>query len=84
MTPPRLLDLLACPRCAAPLEPSDDMLRCRGCGSAFPVLDGIPRLAPGEVAAGQAETAERFGAQWRHFDELHPEFEEEFLGWVTP
>jgi uncharacterized protein YbaR (Trm112 family) len=41
-----LFDILACPQCRGKLEYSDDKqrLRCRACGSRFPIEDGIPIL----------------------------------------
>ena len=44
----------------------------------------MPRLLPDDLLAGQDETAARFGWQWQHFAELHPEFEREFLDWIKP
>ena len=50
-----LLPLLACPDCRGALELEGDdtsaevvggSLRCRACGTAFPIEDGIPRLLP--------------------------------------
>jgi uncharacterized protein YbaR (Trm112 family) len=50
----RLLEILACPACHAPLrvedalpgapEEVDGELLCTGCGRAYPVRDGIPVL----------------------------------------
>ena len=39
-----LLELLRCPLCAGRLGKEGDLLRCAGCGTAFPVEDGIPRM----------------------------------------
>jgi SAM-dependent methyltransferase len=80
----RLLALLACPACGGALTAADDEFRCDGCGRDFPVRRGIPRLLGDEQASGQKQTAERFGWQWQHFRELHPELEREFLDWVHP
>ena len=38
-------DLLACPKCRAPLELGEDHLACRTCANVFRVHDGIPLLA---------------------------------------
>lgn len=35
---------LACPVCLGELRAQEDVLRCTGCGRAYPVLDGIPVL----------------------------------------
>ena len=58
----KLLDLLACPVCKAPLEhrPVDGILVCRAERLAFPIRDGIPvlledqarQMTQTEVAAG--------------------------------
>lgn len=54
----RLLDLLACPVCKAPLEyrQARDELVCRPERLAYPVRDGIPVLLAAE--ARQMELAE--------------------------
>jgi uncharacterized protein YbaR (Trm112 family) len=43
-----LLDLLACPACRGPLSRSADGTRlvCSPCHHAFPVVEGVPILAP--------------------------------------
>ncbi len=86
-----LLRLLACPRCgAAPsVEPGDDPveegeLACTSCGASYPVRRGVPRLLPDALADDQRRTAEAFGWQWRHFVEMHPQYEEQFLEWILP
>ena len=47
----KLLDMLACPICKAPLEhrPSDEALVCRAERLAFPIRDGIPVLLEAEA-----------------------------------
>ncbi len=47
----KLLDMLACPICKAPLEhrPADDVLVCRAERLAFPIRDGIPVLLEDEA-----------------------------------
>jgi len=57
---PRLLQLLRCPICVAPLDVEtfasrDDeivegALRCRKCGAAYPIIDHIPRMLPDDLA----------------------------------
>ena len=41
---PRLLEILVCPACRAPVRPTaaETALECAGCGRAYPVRDGIP------------------------------------------
>lgn len=43
---PKLLELLACPDCHAPLAADDaaSVLACTGCGLRYPVRDDIPVL----------------------------------------
>jgi uncharacterized protein YbaR (Trm112 family) len=41
-----ILDQLACPACSSPLALNPDSLTCTGCGSVYPVVDGIPVLIP--------------------------------------
>src|SRR5206468_11770649 len=57
---PRLLHLLRCPICVAPLDVEtfasrDDeivegALRCRKCGAAYPIINHIPRMLPDDLA----------------------------------
>lgn len=84
---------LACPLCAEPFElvgdgSPDDVetgtLLCTGCGTRWPIRNGVPRLVPPDLVKQQAETAEAFGWQWRHFTEMHREYEAQFLDWVHP
>ena len=45
MTAPRLLELLACPRCGKRLDAATpERLVCVGCGAAYPVRDGVAIL----------------------------------------
>jgi uncharacterized protein YbaR (Trm112 family) len=46
---PQLLQVIVCPQCrqqltAMPTQEAAVSLRCKGCGSEYPVLDGIPIL----------------------------------------
>jgi uncharacterized protein YbaR (Trm112 family) len=38
------LDVMRCPVCRSPLHDGPAALRCRGCGTVYPVEDGIPRM----------------------------------------
>jgi uncharacterized protein YbaR (Trm112 family) len=53
---PRLGDdylaIIRCPRCGGEFDPIEDALDCKACGSAFPVVDGIPVLLPDLDAVG--------------------------------
>lgn len=54
-----LLEILACPKCKAPVVQKDDTLTCTGdtCGLVYPIRDGIPVMLieeatrPGEQAS---------------------------------
>lgn len=46
---PRVRALLVCPRCRGELEDAASGLRCRPCRRLYPVIDGVPRLAPEEA-----------------------------------
>lgn len=39
-----LLQVLACPKCKGGIGLKDRFILCRGCGLAFPVLDGVPDM----------------------------------------
>ena len=54
-------------------------LRCRECGAAFPIVDGIPRLLPADAPAGPAT-----GHSWTEFTEAVPEYESNFLDLLGP
>ncbi len=59
-------------------------LECSGCGAAWPIVGGVPRLVPSDLQLQQRKTAAAFGWQWQHFDEMHNEFEVQFLDWLEP
>jgi SAM-dependent methyltransferase len=89
----RLIDRLACPVCRAALQLDagdggedirEGRLRCGGCAATYPVTSGVPRLLPPDLGADAARTAERFGWEWQRFDEIRPEYETQFRGWITP
>jgi SAM-dependent methyltransferase len=88
----RLLDDLVCPLCSGSLAldgaPETQIERgtmtCTSCGAHWPIQHGIPRLVPPDLSLGQARTASAFGWQWKHFSEMHPEFEAQFLDWIHP
>ena len=42
--PPRVRDLLVCPKCHDALEDRDDGLCCETCGVVYPIENGIPVL----------------------------------------
>jgi SAM-dependent methyltransferase len=90
----RLLDLLACPLCHGRLdlevgrrdgdEVMEGRFECRDCHQGYPLFGGIPRLLPPDIGIEQERTQSAFGWEWRHFVEMHPEYEEQFLDWVHP
>jgi uncharacterized protein YbaR (Trm112 family) len=42
-----IAELLACPACCGGLRLDADKLVCTECGRAYPIVDGIPVLTPG-------------------------------------
>jgi SAM-dependent methyltransferase len=89
---PALLESLACPMSldALRVEPDNQQeyvsgeLVCDGCGARWAIDDAIPVLVPPDLVTQQRKTASSFGWQWQHFDEMHPEFEAQFLDWLSP
>ena len=89
---PRLVKMLACPDCHSDLdldatERSEDeivegTLRCQGCRRTFQITRGIPRMLPQELSSTKKKTARAFGYEWRHFVEMHDEYEMQFLDWI--
>ncbi len=62
MVSARLLSLVSCPGCGAPLRSEERQLRCTACDAAYQVLDDFVDLRP----------LEHFGEQTRYLDEtLH-------------
>lgn len=90
--------LLACPVCHGDLAIANERaverdpdghimtgaLACAGCSAQYPILRGVPRLAPAHSMAGAVETAARFGAEWKIFDHMSSYQEEWLLAWLTP
>jgi uncharacterized protein YbaR (Trm112 family) len=54
-----LLEILACPKCKAPVVESGDAIRCtnKNCGLVYPIRNGIPVMLI-EEAATSAQPAE--------------------------
>lgn len=94
----RLVEFLACPDCRGDLrlggagtpgangasEIAHGTLACDGCGRAFAIERGVPRLLPRGLADVPAEVADGFGWEWNRFDEIRPEYEQQFLDWIHP
>ena len=59
-------------------------LGCAECGRSWTVRDGVPRLVPPDLIDQQRRTAAAFGYEWQYFDEMHREFEAQFLDWLSP
>jgi len=91
----RLLDDLVCSLCQSELDlqreeerPDGEVvtgtLVCRGCGYGYPIVRGVPRMIPGQLAEDKQETAAAFGWQWQEFTEMHDEYRAQFLDWIAP
>ena len=54
---PELLEILACPRCKGPVEPTKDQkwLVCQPCGIKFEVRDDIPIMLLDEASPWEGE-----------------------------
>jgi SAM-dependent methyltransferase len=63
-----MIDLLACPKCHAPLAPGEQTLSCTKCTLTFQVREGIPDFRPAEFAArfatAQAAESEHHEKAW--------------------
>jgi SAM-dependent methyltransferase len=91
---PRLVDLLACPRCAGPLqlktaradgeEVLEGQLACPACAADFPIVAGVPRFIDAEMSEHARRTVDRFGEQWQEFDFVGDYDEQQFLAWIAP
>lgn len=92
----RLLQYLACPKCAAAItiasadkredaEILEGQLACTSCALTWPIVRGVPRFA--SLSKGEedkAATAAGFGWQWQHFTQTDTKYEQQFLGWIAP
>ena len=94
-----IVEFLACPRCAGPLEIDSETisqrsepaeiesgsLNCQPCSLSFPIEGGIPRFVRADWA-GQTDihTGERFGDSWKRFSRLHEKYTQQFFDWVAP
>jgi SAM-dependent methyltransferase len=90
---PALLNWLVCPQCHGALrlhagtdaaEIEDGTLDCLGCGARFPILRGVPRMLPAQLAQDKVRTASAFGYEWTHYTELTDQYRQEFLEWIDP
>ena len=91
----KLLSYIMCPRCSVSFDMQADKvdtggeilkgsLRCGTCQACYPIIDGIPRILPGQTSAEQRATADAFGYEWTHFSQLEDTYELEFLDWIDP
>lgn len=87
---------LVCPTCKCNLivvsDSQDPLLVCTVCSEAFPVVNGIPRLLTKANLHNpirhdqtlEVRTAKSFGFEWTHFSEMYPEWEGNFLDYMSP
>ena len=59
--PGSVLEILVCPSCRSALKEDENGLRCSGCGSFFPRINGLIRFVDTQKYAGT------FGFQWKKF-----------------
>ncbi len=60
-------------------------MACVFCDRRYSILRGIPRFVELEtIERDKAATAENFGWQWQHFNEMDERYEKQFLGWIGP
>lgn len=82
--PQTLLDVLRCPVCRSGFSSEEETLTCAG-GHAFPVVRGIPRLAPdAQLDPERQRTAAAFGYSWTHYPRQNPYTEDQWRDWVVP
>jgi SAM-dependent methyltransferase len=70
----RLQPLLECLSCRHDLTLEPECFQCRGCGSEYPIIDGIPRFVPEQFHSRteqqdtlQEKTKNYFGFEWETF-----------------
>jgi ubiquinone/menaquinone biosynthesis C-methylase UbiE len=88
------LERLRCVECGGRIAPDDAGVRCEGCGSEYPIVDGTLRMLPKGTAlkaphAGAREnlkqrTAESFAYEWSRFGERRPEWKKNFVDYMQP
>lgn len=91
---PALLPYLVCPRCGGALgceplraegdEVLEGTLRCGGCGVAYPLRGGVPRILPATLSRSEERTSTAFGTQWTMLGELSKVFRTEFQSYLEP
>jgi SAM-dependent methyltransferase len=91
---PRLINYLVCPDCGSGLtlrvdiQDDDEILEgaltCRECARSYPIRTGVPRLLASDLSSEKQRAADAFGWQWRHFVEMHDQYEAQFLDWIYP
>jgi len=55
MLDPRLLEILACPLCKAPVREEGERVVCVQCRRRYPVRDGIPVMLPEEAESPEEQ-----------------------------
>jgi SAM-dependent methyltransferase len=62
--PPRLISILACPRCGSPLQPSPSTIQCPKCSAEFRTEQGVPIFVAEEVEIARDHTSNSIGAEY--------------------
>src|SRR3989344_7646909 len=82
--PQEVAERIICPRCGKNVRFDDVRIVCETCGLSSPVIEGVPMMVPDSVEDESSLTAERFGYEWKKFDENYDEYEAQFLDWIYP
>ena len=83
---------MRCLECRGALESTGpDAIRCRDCGTEYPIVAGSPVMLDTEWDAESGaedelrrRTAESFAYEWEHFGRLRPEWERNFREYLRP
>ena len=54
----KLLEVLACPDCKAPVKLEGEKIVCTGCGKRYPIRDGIPIMLIEEAEQSQENASD--------------------------
>ncbi|MBI3825250.1 MAG: methyltransferase domain-containing protein [Candidatus Rokubacteria bacterium] len=84
-----LLERLVCPVCGErlTLAPPEEGLACAGCGRAYPIVAGVPRLLPDRHPEAEVtvSTRRRYDFAWRRFGarEIQESWEKDSIAYLS-